>query len=76
MSTPVYADNCQACGQEHLSIELIPIKLGSFLLSRVKVCMGCLLKSDVYQDYKEAADLILQRDSITFTSASAAKEQL
>ena len=59
-NSPVYADNCQACGQEHLNIELIPIKLGNYALSRVRVCLGCLVYSNVQEDYKEAAELILQ----------------
>lgn len=56
----VYADNCQACGQEHLNIELIPIKLGNYAMSRVRVCLGCLAHSNIYDDYKEAAELIMQ----------------
>lgn len=57
----VYADNCGACGEEYLSIELVPVKLGTLFLSRVKTCVGCLVESpDIYQEYKEAVDLIRQ----------------
>lgn len=64
MNTPVYADNCQACGKEHLSIELIPVKLGTYSASRIRVCLKCLIKSDVYGDYKEAAELIMSTSMI------------
>lgn len=64
MNTLVYADNCQACSQECLSTELIPVKLGSYCLSRIKVCMSCLIHSNVYEDYKEAAELILQTTKV------------
>lgn len=60
MSTIVYADNCQACGQEYLNIELIPVKLGSKALSRIRICLGCFTHSDIQDDYKEAAELIIQ----------------
>lgn len=60
MSNAVYADNCQACGQEHLNIELIPVKLGTYAMSRVRVCLGCLANSNTYDDYQEAAELIMQ----------------
>lgn len=61
----IYADNCQACGQEHLNIDLIPVKLGNKALSRVRVCLGCLVKAnalnyDIHDDYKEAASLLIQ----------------
>lgn len=56
----VYADNCGACGTEYLSYELIPIKIGSYSLN-VKVCLNCLTEdSDTYQQYKSAAEIILQ----------------
>lgn len=67
MSTPVYADNCQACSQEHLSIELIPVKLGTYSASRIRVCMACLLKTDVYEDYKQAAELIMATSVVKTT---------
>lgn len=65
-NSPVYADNCQACGQEHLNIELIPVKLGNYFMSRVKICLGCLTNSDIYGDYKEAAELILQVSKLQY----------
>jgi len=59
----VCADNCQACGIEHLNIELIPVKLGNYALARV--CLGCLANAnkadnDIYGDYKKSAELIMQ----------------
>lgn len=54
-----YADNCQGCGKEYLSSELIPIKLGSMILSRIKVCAKCLEKCDPVEEYLEAAKLLL-----------------
>lgn len=64
MSNTVYADNCQACGQEHLNIELIPVKLGNKALSRLRICLGCLAHSNTYDDYKEAAELIMQTSKL------------
>lgn len=63
-NSPVYADNCQACGREHLNIELIPVKLGNYSMSRVRVCLGCLVHSNIYDDYKEAAELIMQTSKV------------
>lgn len=59
MNAPVHADNCQACGQEFLSTELIPVKLGSYYVPRIRICLGCLVQGDIYEDYREAAELIL-----------------
>lgn len=64
MSKAVYADNCQACGQEHLNIELIPVKLGNKALSRVRICLGCLAHSNIQDDYREAAELIMQTSKL------------
>lgn len=58
MTEPIFADNCQACGQEFLSIQLIPIKLGSISLPRIKICMGCLVQNDIQKDYKFAANIL------------------
>lgn len=61
MTTPVYADNCQVCGKEHLSLELIPMRLGSKSFETVKTCLSCLAqKNDVEQDYRDAAILIIE----------------
>lgn len=65
----VFADNCQACGQEHLNIELIPVKLGNKALSRIRVCLGCLVKAnaldyDIQDDYKEVAHLLMQTSKV------------
>lgn len=65
----VFADNCQACGQEYLNIELIPVKLGNKALSRIRVCLGCLVKAnalnyDIQDDYKEAAHLLMQTSKV------------
>lgn len=57
---PIFADNCGACGEEYLSTQLIPVKLGNTVLSRVRICLGCLVQSDIYQNYKEAAEAIVQ----------------
>lgn len=56
----IYADNCGVCGEEFLSSELTAVKLGGKTLSRVKVCLGCLVQTDVIQDYKDAAEIILE----------------
>lgn len=56
---PIYPDNCGVCGEEYLSSQLIAIKLGGVTLSNVRVCLGCLAQSDIYEDYKDAAEAIL-----------------
>lgn len=55
----VFADNCQACGQEEISTVLQPIKLGSAHNNTLKVCAECLQLHLALQDYKEAAKLIV-----------------
>ncbi len=65
MSTPIYADNCQACGAEYLSSELIPVKLGEVSLSRIRICLGCLaMDNNVFEDYRHAAELIVQTSQV------------
>lgn len=56
----IYPDNCGACGEEYLSSQLIAVKLGETTLSSVRVCLGCLAQSDVYENYKNVAETILQ----------------
>lgn len=61
----VHADNCQACGQEQLNIELIPVKLGHKTLSRIRICLGCLIHTNkedysIQNDYQEAIKLLTQ----------------
>lgn len=61
MNPPVYADNCQVCGQEHLNIELLSVKLGNKSLSRILICLGCMIHIDtVKNDYQSAIDLLTQ----------------
>jgi hypothetical protein len=60
MSMAVFADNCQACGEEYLSTDLIAVKLGNYTLTRVRVCLGCLAHSNIIDDYKKASELIVQ----------------
>lgn len=61
----VHADNCQACGQEQLNIELVPVKLGNKSLSRIRICLGCLVHTNkedysIQNDYQEAIELLTQ----------------
>lgn len=57
----IYADNCGACGKEFLSTDLIPVKIGSQILSRIKVCQACLGHCDPIQDYIEAAEILVKQ---------------
>lgn len=60
----VYADNCGACGKEFTSIELVPVKLGSFAFSRIKICVGCLVEApEICKDYEDAVELIRQMNN-------------
>lgn len=55
----IYADNCVACGNEYLSIELAPVKLSGLTLSQTKICMACLTDTpETEQQYREAIDHI------------------
>ncbi len=61
MSAQVFADNCQVCGEEKLSIELMPVRLGEHSFSRIKTCLGCLIEhKDIQAEFKEAANLIVK----------------
>ena len=61
MSTPVYAVNCQVCGEERLSVEVMPIRLGSHSFSRINTCLACIINNnDVLDDFKESANLIIE----------------
>lgn len=61
MSAPVFAENCQICGTEYLSLELIPIRLGGTIFDSMHSCLTCLAKKhDSKDDFKESAQLIIE----------------
>jgi hypothetical protein len=55
----VFPDNCGACGEEYLSSELTPIKLGNISVTRIKICIGCMADNkDVVQDLVDVAEIL------------------
>lgn len=71
MSAPVYSANCEVCGEEHLSLELIPMRLGNKSTEHVRSCLACLsYKVDAEDDYRDAAQMIieaLRKEILPFT---------
>lgn len=56
----VFPDNCQVCGDEKFSYELMPIKLGSHSFANIKTCMDCLVNLDSDHEYQESAQLLAE----------------
>lgn len=54
----IFADNCQGCGNEFLSTELTPIKIGGAFLSRIKICKECLDSCDIDSCLIEASQIM------------------
>jgi len=53
------AVNCQTCGLEYFSSELVPIKLGELIFDKLKICANCNAFANSEEDFKEAAEIII-----------------
>lgn len=54
------ADNCGSCGEEVITNELKPIKLGSsYLFNSIRICAECLKYCNPKQDFKDATELLI-----------------
>ena len=53
------SDNCMACGIEYDEEDLKPIALSTLHVTKFKICVSCLDKSNPADDYKEARSIAL-----------------
>lgn len=61
MSDVIFPDNCQACGKEFISYELIPVKLGEYSFANIRICLGCLVQDkNIYSEYQKSIKLLLE----------------